>query len=57
MFIIGNKNTDKVTKKSYVPYSSVVNCAVYKGNKIKDTICVPNLPRAIIIVFANNCFF
>ena len=55
--IIGNKNTDSVTKKSYVPNSSVANLAVYKGNNRKDTICVLSFPIAIITVFFNNCFF
>ena len=55
--IIGNKNVDKVTKKSYVPYSAGLNFDVYRGKSKKDTTCVLSLPIAIIIVLTNNCFF
>ena len=55
--IIGNKNVDSVTKKSYVPYSSVLNFDVYNGNSKKEITCVLSLPIAIIMVFANNLFF
>ena len=55
--IIGSKNTDNVTKKSYVPNSSVDSFAVYNGNNKNDTICVLSLPMAIIAVFFNSCFF
>ena len=34
--IIGNRNVDNVTKKSYVPYSAVLNFDVYKGNNKND---------------------
>ena len=54
--IIGSKNTDNVTKKSYVPNSSVDSFAVYNGNNRNDTICVLSLPMAIIAVFFNSCF-
>ena len=53
----GNKNTDNVTKKSYVPYSAGLNFDVYSGNNKNDIICVLNFPIAIITVFFNNCFF
>ena len=55
--IIGSKNTDNVTKKSYVPNSSVDSFAVYNVNNKNDTICVLSLPMAIIAVFFNSCFF
>ena len=55
--ITGNKNTDNVTKKSYVPYSSGLNFDVYNGNSKKEITCVLNFPIAIIIVFINSCFF
>ena len=55
--IIGNKNVDKVTKKSYVPYSAGLNFDVYRGKSKKYTTCVLSLPIAIIIVLTNNCFF
>ena len=48
---------DKVTKKSYVPYSAGLNFDVYSGKSKKDTTCVLSLPIAIIIVLTNNCFF
>ena len=55
--IIGTKNVDNVTKKSYVPYSPGVNFDVYSGNSKNEITCVLSFPTAIIIVFINSCFF
>ena len=54
--IIGAKKVIMVIIKSYLPYCSVVNLAVYSDTSKKDTIWVLNLPKAIIIVFFINSF-
>ena len=55
--INGSKNVDRVTQKSYVPYSPGDSLDVYNGKSKNDITCVLNFPIAIIIVFTNNCFF